>query len=46
MNDTEENEIREEKERYGEKQEAGEVGKVKKERKCITLTQASLGFNK
>lgn len=30
MNDTEENEIREKKERYGEKQEAGEVGKVKK----------------
>lgn len=31
MNDTEENKIREEKERYGEKQEAGEVGKVKNE---------------
>lgn len=33
MNDTEENEIREEKVRYGEKQEAGEVGKVKKGKK-------------
>lgn len=43
LNDTEENKIREEKERCGEEQETDEVGKV---RLYITLTQASLGLNK